>query len=286
MGHQKADTYKIHSVAFNDIFVRRLIKQRFYQWAIDQADGNAKRINWQRVSEAVSYYTGFTIAPETLRKNFRPASKKQNKPSNQFRNISAWQALYSFLISDAISYLSPKELAFQGWPFAAFATLQEYVDPGGRYVFPHVLAGRFSNIWLDQIEQSVAMTIDFFGTEIPGPIRVEMREYSNDEFLEDDSYGGLSFSGGVFHQERKFAFAILREVYSQQIKALLLMQTRPSLEEQVPVEDIAVLNFDGLSNEPLERIETFDLEDELDEPIKKIAHKFSIATNVIFLTRC
>ncbi len=285
MRSEETDESRTKQVPLDDAHTRRLIKQRFFQWALDQADGNQKRINWQKVSDVVAHHTGVRIAKETLRKNFRPASRQQNKPPNQFRDAKTWRALCAFLISDAVAYLHPSELPKGPFAFSAFAGLQAFVDPGGQSVLPRVLAGRFSNFWLEQDDGDSLITLDVLATEAPGPARVEMRVYSNDDFSEDDFQEHLTFSGGIAHQSGLWMLAILREVYSGRVRTLHLMQTHPALDRDTPVQDIALLSFEGLSLHPLERIEVTDRDETLTDATPLIRHEFAETPRIIFLTR-
>lgn len=262
-----------------------MIKQRFLQWALDQADGNLRRINWQKVSDVVAHHTGVGIKSETLRQNFRPANKKQNKPPHRFRDENVWRALYSFLISDAVAYLHPQELPKGPFVFFAFAGLQAFVDPGGHSVLPENLAGRFSNFWLEVEESESYVTLDFLAADAPGPTRVEMRLYGDDDFSDDESREHLTFSGGAVHQSGRLIFAIVREIYSGQIMTLQLMQTYPALDRKLPVQDIAIFSFEGLSAYPLERIEVPDRDDTLSDAASLISHQFAGTPRVFYLTR-
>ena len=276
---------EIQSELLDDPYIKRLIKRRFLQWAIDQADGNMKRINWPKVSGVVAHHTGVVIKPETLRQNFSPVSKKQGISSHNFRDKQTWRCLYDFLVSDAVSYLHPTEIPKGPFVFSAFAGLQAFINPADEPVFPSSLVGRFSNLWLDRKDDG-AVTLDFMGADVPGPVRLEMREYGADEFSGDESEGGLAYEGGAVHQPDGLVVVIMREVYSGRIKFFPLMQASPPIESNAAVQDIALLQYEGWSDEPLERVETPDRDDTLSDQGVTVTHRYEGIPRTIFLTRC
>ncbi len=278
-------TAEIKPDLIDDPYVKRLIKRRFLQWAIDQADGNLKRVNWPKVSDVVAHHTGVRIKPETLRQNFTPVSKKQNIPSRNFRDKQTWRCLFDFLVSDAVSYLHTNEIPKGPFVFSALAGLQAFINPAVETVFPSGLNGRFSNLLLER-DMDDAVALDFLGVGAIGPVRVEMREYGDNEFSDEESEGGLSYEGGAVHQQDGMIVVIMRESFSGKVKLFPLMQTFPALNKDAPVRDIALSVYEGLSDQPLERVETSDRDDTLAEPGLTITHRFGGKPHAIFLTQC
>lgn len=265
--------------AVDDPIVRRLIKERFYQWAMDEAGGNSERPNWPRAAEAIERYTGFRIDHETLRKNFRASSKRQGRPPNQFRDKATWVALYRFLTSDAVAYLSPVELPTAPFTYAAFAGLQGFLDPLNESVFPHSLIGRFDNFSRGQEMGQPLVIVDFLGPAAAGPARVEVRELE-DADEDEGACERTSFSGGVVHSARGYLAAFVREAVSKELRTLIVLQTRPSLTEERSVVDIAVLRVSGLSPKQLVRSDT-----QASVEVAPTLH-FDGVPDIVLLTRC
>ncbi len=98
--------------------------------------------------------------------------------------------------------------------------------------------------------------------------------------------GGLSFTGGIVDQSGKFMIAILREEYTGQVITLNFLKTRPVIENNETIEDIAVLKFDEFSNKPIKREEMIIGNDNIDDAFKSVSFHFEQDEHVFFLTRC
>ena len=267
---------------------RRLLKQRFYQWVLDQAKGNRNRLGWDAASDTLQKYTGVRIPAETLRQNFKPASSKSGKPPRHFNDVERWRAIFEFLTSDAVGYLEAEELTAACTPLACFRALHAFLNTDPEVSDrPLALAGRFSNEWLSGPSSDLVLTIDIDEPLSGGVVPVTARmkwAVDMDGFNEPNQ---MTYCGAAVTAPSGFFVAVLRDDIGGQVVLYAVLQANPPpVDEGVEIQDIAVFAYNGLSTGALERIE-HTVPDMTDAPGYTEYRLDGITDrHIMFLTRC
>ncbi len=266
---------------------RNLIKQRFYQWALDSADGNAKRIGWDDVALALETETGVSIPSETLRQNFHPANREKGRAPRQFKDLKRWRAIYDFLISDVVGFLRPIELERLPAPIVTAMIWNDFMGANNRDPSTALLRrfiGRFSNQWLADVPDGQILTLDINVSSETGAALVN--GYEEKDELESEPFGPITYSGFLVSTASGFAIFVLRDPLQGTPKLLTLLQTHPSFNETADIMDIALFEYRGLVDAVIEKQTSLD--PDLRDPSTFLSYALAgaSASSNLFLTRC
>lgn len=262
----------------NDPLNRRILKNIFYQWVTDQAEG--ARENWPVVADTLHQVTGFRVSKERLRKNYKPKSKALKQPPSMFKDLETWAVLYRFLTCDAVNYLHASELVpAHANPARGMATLFHFLNDAAAIKFKTSWSGRYG-AQLDFDDTNVEMTLIVEASkESATPAIVFNREITGSEDAERFQYLGTPIAQG------RFITFLALEIVTKTPLLLIVGQINTDKASDRP-EVIALWEYGGLSPEPLQITQdVFEIDPDIDPIVGPPKISFGGELPQFFLTR-
>lgn len=262
MKRNRISTVPDDTVAYYSPRQKRLLKERFYRWAINTSTGT--RVEWRRVASELKKITGIEIDDESLRQNFAPVSARSGKRPRDFYDPARYAALHHFLINPQINYLHEFEFSTESPPSAALAIALEVflngdAEPSENSVL-NPLRGRFEgSIPGANDDIDIVFDIDF---STPERLTEVTAHFGHDLVSEGMNSDVLSFAGWAAANSDGFVMFLLKNTYEEDIRCYLLTQTAPMLHETDACEAITLMQYAGVQREAMVQRKVFVAEDE------------------------